>query len=227
MANNSTCHIQYLALAKWNVLNDPNCSDRVKSRLHLLFGKLFAVKEEYELAKVEYAIGIFCSSKCFGAESIATSSGYFSLGDVFYAQGVIENALAFYDKVVDIWYKYLSILHTNTLERHGGEAGGVGGVGSPENPTDAQLNDGFNQLKHIFETRKKLLGESHIASGEAEYCLGLFEFFLLRNEPNAALHMASALAIYESQFGDQHSSVQHVRAILSFVEMQMRTKPLN
>ena len=45
----------------------------------------------------------YYSSLMVGPEHIDTSGGYFQLGNVFYSMNKIENALAMYDKVVDIW----------------------------------------------------------------------------------------------------------------------------
>jgi tetratricopeptide (TPR) repeat protein len=112
--------LQYLSLAKWIVLNDEKCSDRIISRLHQLLGRLHTFEGHLDQAKEEYARSVFYSAKCFGAEAIATSGGYYSLGAVFLTQGSVESALAYYDKVVDIWYKYLSALHTKALEGLGG-----------------------------------------------------------------------------------------------------------
>lgn len=207
--NNPRQAEKYLALAKWNVLNDPECSDRVKSRLHQLFGRLHAVDGNSELSKAEFATSIFYSSKCYGAESIPTSAGYVNLGEVFLLQGNIESALAFFDKVIDIWYKYLSCFHT---EKSGDN------LSSSTQPSEAQLNDGHHHLSSILDHRKRLLGESHIATGEAEYCLGLFHYYIFGNDDSGTRLLSNALNIYEVQLGSAHSSTIHVRAILVYMQ---------
>eukprot|EP00602_Paraphysomonas_sp_CaronLab_P002222 CAMPEP_0185029050 /NCGR_PEP_ID=MMETSP1103-20130426/15131_1 /TAXON_ID=36769 /ORGANISM="Paraphysomonas bandaiensis, Strain Caron Lab Isolate" /LENGTH=367 /DNA_ID=CAMNT_0027563661 /DNA_START=129 /DNA_END=1232 /DNA_ORIENTATION=- len=212
---------EYLALAKWIVLNDEKCSDRIKSRLHQLLGRLHSSEGNLDQAKAEFASSIFYSAKCYGAEAIATSAGYFSLGDVFLSQGNVESALAFFDKVVDIWYKYLSALHTKALEAEQG--GGERPESSPalEEPTEAQLTDGRNHLLEILENRRRLLGDNHIATGEVEYSLGLFEFFILGNEPSSASYMEMAHSIYDRQLGPSHASTLHVKAVLTLVKQNI------
>ncbi len=96
------------ALARWIVLNAEDCSDRTKSHLHMLIGRVHTAQGNFDGAKPEYANSIYYSSRYFGAESISTAIGYFRLGDVFLAEGNVESALAFFDKVVDIWFKYLT-----------------------------------------------------------------------------------------------------------------------
>jgi len=53
----------------------------------------------------QLADDVYYSSLMVGRKHIDTSGGYFQLGNVFYSMNKVENALAMYDKVVDIWYK--------------------------------------------------------------------------------------------------------------------------
>jgi tetratricopeptide (TPR) repeat protein len=218
---------EYLSLAKWIVLNDPTCSDRIKSRLHQLMGRLYYYDQDLEKSKEEYASSVFYSAKCYGAEAIATSSGYYALGDVFLSQGNVECSLAFFDKVVDIWYKYLSALHTRALDGISGAANGEDNSSSLnpstaplEEPTEAQLTDGKNHLLQILEHRKRLLGEQHIATGEVQYSIGLYEFFIVGNEVSAFEFMNLAHNIYEMQLGSAHNSTLHVKAVMNLVQQQ-------
>jgi tetratricopeptide (TPR) repeat protein len=219
---------EYLSLAKWIVLNDSTCSDRIKSRLHQLMGRLFFYNQDMDKSKEEYASSVFYSARCNGAEAIATSAGYYALGDVFLSQGNVECALAFFDKVVDIWYKYLSALHSRALE---GIPGAGGNHADQENlssatslpleePTEAQLTDGKNHLLQILEHRKRLLGDQHIATGEVEYSIGLYEFFIVGSDVSAHEYMSMAHAIYETQLGGAHNSTLHVKAVMNLVQQQ-------
>ena len=158
-------------------------------------------------------------SRFQGAEAVGTSVGYYRLGDVFLAQGFVENALAFFDKVVDIWFKYLSALH------------------NPEQPNDdivipeeleslseEQLADGSYQLKKIYETRKQLLGINHIATGEVQYTIGLFEFFLIGNDNNALGLIEEAQTTYIKSLGEMHPSTEHISSVLDLVRNQTGNK---
>lgn len=250
---------EYLSLARWIVLNNQDCSDIVRSRLHMLKGRVHTAQGAFDMAKPDFADAVYHASRYYGAESIVASIGYFRLGDVFLAQGNIECALAFFDKVVDIWYKYLSELHQiedfeDEMELPGGGGGAddlnidpatmaprntttrerqaksrLGDGTQPEAVTDVQLTDenlaeGRNQLEMIFEHRKRLLGIGHIASGEVQYTLGLFEYFLLRNETLAEGLIGAAIATYEMQLGPEHPSTRHVQSMLSVVQQQLSDK---
>lgn len=89
---------EYLSLARWIVLNTPSCSDKVKTRLHMLKGRvaiaqgngippqdIFLIDSivfsgNHDDAKKDFAHSIYFSSRCFGAESIVSSIGFYRLG---------------------------------------------------------------------------------------------------------------------------------------------------
>jgi tetratricopeptide (TPR) repeat protein len=202
---------EYLALARWIVLNSAECPDLVRSRMYMLMGRVCTAQGKFEDAKSEFSSAIYYMSVNSGAESVAVSMGYFRLGDVFLAQGNIECALAFFDKVVDIWYKYLTSLHAIIDDA---------AVAMPEKLSEEQLADGRSQLEQVLETRSRLLGHTHIATGEAQYTIGLFEYFLLGNERAAESFIVAAQKTYESTLGEAHASSQHVHSILMLIRQR-------
>ena len=233
---------EYLSLARWIVLNSENCSDIVQSRLYMLKGRVSTALGNFDAAKPDFADAVYHASRVYGAESIVASIGYFRLGDVFLAQGNVECALAFFDKVVDIWYKYLSELHQDgnnnseigddqSINNNNESVAKKANLGAlqpnavtPEQLTDENLSEGRNQLEMIYEHRKRLLGNGHIATGEVQYTLGLFEFFLLFNETNSENLIVSALRSYEMQLGPAHPSTRHVSSMLLLVQQQIADK---
>ena len=230
---------EYLSLARWIVINNANCSDIVRSRLHMLMGRVHTAQGNFDEAKPNFADAVYYASRFYGAESIVASIGYFRLGDVFLAQGNVECSLAFFDKVVDIWYKYLSELHQAEEDDIAEAIGGGGGAGgkksvlragtqpqavTSEQLTDENLAEGRNQLEMIYEHRKRLLGQGHIATGEVQYTLGLFEFFLLFNETLAEGLIGAAMQTYEMQLGPEHPSSKHVSTMLALVQQQLSDK---
>lgn len=136
---------EFLSLARWIALTAKDCSDGTKYRLHMLMGRVNIARGNFDGAKTEYSSSIYYAACCYGAEAIPTSIGYFRLGDVFLGQGNVENALAFFDKVVDIWYKYLSALHTAATAVEGGS-----NAPQLEQLTEETLADGHGQLEQVL-----------------------------------------------------------------------------
>jgi hypothetical protein len=89
--------------------------------------------------------------------------------------------------------------------------------------TDENLAEGRNQLEMIYEHRRRLLGNGHIAT-EVQYTPGLFEFFLLFNEAAAESLIVSALRSYEMQLGPAHPSTKHVSSMLFVIQQQISDK---
>lgn len=209
---------EYLALARWNVLNAESCSDKILTRLHTLLGRVHTSEGNFSGAKDEFAQSIYFSSRTFGAESIQTSVGYYRLGDIFLAQGMKESALAFFDKVVDIWYKYLlSLLSVPFLTVSTSTSISVRPP-TEEPLTDEHFADGKFELYQICEVREAFIGADHIATGEAKYTVALFEYMYLGDLAKAARLMESALTIYEASLGASHQSTSQVRAVLDIIK---------
>ena len=89
---------------------------QIRSQLHRNFGKLYASQGKHEEALRQLANDIYYSSLEIGPEHVDTSAGYYHMANIFYAQNRVEHALAFYDKVVDVWYKFLASVRNNAEE---------------------------------------------------------------------------------------------------------------
>jgi tetratricopeptide (TPR) repeat protein len=241
---------EYLSLSRWIVHNNPSCSDKTKSRLYMLKGRVSIAQGNFDASKPDFADSIYFASRSYGAEAVVTSIGYFRLGDVFLAEGNVECALAYFDKVVDIWYKYLSELHqpinnNNNISKSKRSGSNKNSFGDNKKRTSLKKNttsideddddtknelteenlaEGRSQLELILEQRKRLLGSSHIATGEVQYSIGLFEFFLLFNEALAETYILAALNSYELQLGANHPSTKHVSGMLHLVQETIAEK---
>ena len=91
--------------------------------------------------------------RTFDPSSVHTASGYYHLAQIFTRLHQLENSLAFFDKVVEIWYKFLANVRNKADEQM-------------DDLSETQLMEATEQLKQILEMRKKFLGVDHIATGE-------------------------------------------------------------
>lgn len=195
---------EQLTLANWALLKTPHCSNALRSQLRRNFGRLYASQGKFDEALRQLADDVYYSSLMVGPEHIDTSGGYFQLGNVFYSMNKIENALAMYDKVVDIWYKCV----TQLLSAAGSDLLPLG---------EAKGAEGVEVLSHIRKRREECVGASNIATGESNYILGLLCQYLGQLQ-KAAEHMRLALAIYENQLGPDHQSTKDVTVSLMQLE---------
>ena len=94
--------------------------------LHKTFGRLFLAqyasdphnpnaKKTLDQASDELTKGIYKECKEFGPESYHVCSSYFYLGELFRAYGNTSNARAFYQKIIQIWRKFIL---ENDFEHH-------------------------------------------------------------------------------------------------------------
>lgn len=203
---------EFLSLANWNVLKNPSCSNALKSQLYRLFGKLYASKGRYQDALLQLAHDIYYSSLEIGPEHIDTAGGYYYMASVFLLQDKVEHALACFDKVVDIWYKFLLNLRAHPNEKISDYLG------------EAQIGEATEMLRKILDTRTRFLGHDHIATGEAAYTLGI----LLQTTnvfAESKQYYLQALSIYEQQLGPDHESVGDIRMSLATVNASLAASP--
>jgi len=190
---------EFLSLANWSVLKHPECSNAIRSQLHRNFGKLYASQGKYQEALRQLSNDVYYSSLEIGPEHVDTAGGYYHMANIFYSQNRIENALALYDKVVDIWYKFLASVRNNA------EVTDVLG--------EAQLAEAMDMMTKILGMRHKILGENHIATGEALYTQGLLRLFM--GEKQAAQEdITGALEVYSEHLGVDHPSTKDVHDVL-------------
>ena len=191
---------EFLSLANWSVLNNPECSNSIRSQLHRNFGKLNGAQGKHAEALQQLSHDVYYASLEVGPEHVDTAGGYYHMANIFYTQNEIENSLAFFEKVVDVWYKFLANVRNNNED--------IDILG------EAQISEALEMLLKILKTRQKFLGDSHIATGEAHYTLGLLNLFVGDSEP-AVDHITKASSIYETHLGSEHPSTVDVNEVLS------------
>lgn len=201
-----------LRRATRNVEKNPDCSNNARSLIHRNFGLLYFAQNKLDKAIAELSHDVYCSSLETGPEHVETSVGYFHLGSVFYAQHKIENALAFYDKFVDVWHKFLVKAATSPEESSGR-------LGSD----DTRFRETAEMLARVLDVRVKLLGENHIACAEAKYTIGLLLYATDNDEEEgkeecgrrdeARSKIQEALDAYTKHLGPDHPSTLVVKNV--------------
>jgi hypothetical protein len=79
------------------------------------------------------------------------------------------------------------------------------------------LKEGMDMLSRILQTRIKLLGDNHIATGEVKYTVGLLLLFL-GDKQSANQYVNEASIIYKEKLGDGHPSTIDVVGVAESIE---------
>jgi len=111
--------------------------------------------------------------------------------------GQVENCFAFFDKVVDIWYKFLISLRHRPNESIG------------DYLSEAHIAEAGEMLRTILDTRKRRLGALHLATGEAAYALGILKH-ITGNDTEARHYYSMAHSVYATQVGPDREATKEV-----------------
>ncbi|RLV95573.1 hypothetical protein DV515_00012852 [Chloebia gouldiae] len=105
---------KYLSQAQWIILQTPDCSAALQSKLHRGLG-LFSVAEgNLDQALYHLANDVYLATAEFGLNSIEVSAGYFHMANIFFHQNKMDTANSLYTEVSSLWHDWL----LSSLHRH-------------------------------------------------------------------------------------------------------------
>mmetsp|Transcript_61096 Transcript_61096/g.101185 ORF Transcript_61096/g.101185 Transcript_61096/m.101185 type:complete len:447 (+) Transcript_61096:86-1426(+) len=197
---------EFLSLAQWNILKHPEADVSLKAELHQTFGLLYASDGKLDLALKQLSQATYFLTILNGPSHVLTSFGYFDLGNVFAATSNMDSAMAFYEKVKDIWYDHLtSVFSEDDIEiEHR----------APSSLGDENLQDGLKMIRGIVGLQTERFGLVHPSTGRAELILGLF-YRWVGDDPHGTECMARTLEIHKRVYGAQHQSTMKIRQFVT------------
>ncbi|NXO91498.1 ZMY12 protein, partial [Certhia brachydactyla] len=90
---------KYLSQAQWIVLQTPDCSAALQSKLHRGLG-LFAIAEgNLDQALYHLANDVYLATSVFGLNSVEVSGAYFNMANIFFQQNKRDTANSLYTEV--------------------------------------------------------------------------------------------------------------------------------
>ncbi|NXI14993.1 ZMY12 protein, partial [Irena cyanogastra] len=90
---------KYLSQAQWIILQTPDCSAALQSKLHRGLG-LFSIAEgNLDRALYHLANDVYLATAEFGLNSIEVSGGYFHMANIFFNQNKMDAANSLYTEV--------------------------------------------------------------------------------------------------------------------------------
>ncbi|KDO22740.1 hypothetical protein SPRG_12167 [Saprolegnia parasitica CBS 223.65] len=213
---------EVLALSIWSLVRSAEESSANEGETHpgtllqraavcKLYGRFHAEAENYDEALKQAANGAYYASLVHGPEHILTSTLYYTLGCIFQRMFKTEQALGLFDKLVEIWYKYLANRPPSAESKDRGHDDDDDALAH-----ERLLHEGNAMLLHILDTRAKVLGAGHIATGEVEYTMGLLKLHMgCRSDAKGFLDQA--LSIYTDALGSLHPSTIDVQSVIDQV----------
>lgn len=195
-------------------------------RMNKLYSMLLMEYEAYTEALQRASHGAYHCALLFGPEHLYTSELYFCLGSVFSRMKQVhpsgqhqkqqrdnENALGMFDKVVDIWYRFLT---------------------NPPEETAAwmlehqrlRILEASRMLQQIIKLRSAALGATHVATGEVLYTQGLV-FLFLGDHTQAKRFVQQSLDVYSDNLVRSHKSTRFVSRICYMLRLGYDSPALN
>uniref|UniRef100_A0A0G4GLQ1 MYND-type domain-containing protein n=1 Tax=Chromera velia CCMP2878 TaxID=1169474 RepID=A0A0G4GLQ1_9ALVE len=165
---------EFLSLANWSLLKYPKekAGHRVMSSLQRNFGRLYAAQRRHQESLRAFATDVYHSAREYGPEDVKTAPSYFHMGRVFQSHHKVDQAQAFYDKVLNIYGTWLATERALKEKESSGGApaseskalasGGSGTLG------DVELDEAVEIAGHIVEYRAKKLGVDSPSAKEAK-----------------------------------------------------------
>ncbi|NWW73027.1 ZMY12 protein, partial [Climacteris rufus] len=102
-ASRGSGHLQqaakYLSQAQWIVLQSPDCSAALQSKLHRGLGLLSLAEGNLDQALYHLANDVTLAASEFGLNSIELSGGYFHMANIFFRQNKMDAANSLYTEV--------------------------------------------------------------------------------------------------------------------------------
>lgn len=203
---------EFLSLAQWTILRNKDVDVSIKAELHQTFGLLYASDSKLDAALKQLTCATYYLCVMNGPEHILTSFGYFDLGNVFAAKSNMENAMAFYDKVKDIWYAHLTLVLRQALEPDPSKRVPTA-FDTPSAFGLENLQDAVKMLRGIVGLQTERYGKVHPSTSRAEFVLGMFMLWN-GDAVSAVSSLLKALEISKRVFGDRHPNTSEIRSLL-------------
>ncbi|NXU38375.1 ZMY12 protein, partial [Drymodes brunneopygia] len=90
---------KYLSQAQWIVLQTPDCSAALQSKLHRGLGLFSIAEENLDQALYHLANDVYLATTEFGLNSVEVSGGYFHMANIFFHQNKMDAANSLYTEV--------------------------------------------------------------------------------------------------------------------------------
>ncbi|RNF09030.1 zinc finger, MYND domain containing 12 [Trypanosoma rangeli] len=222
---------EMLSLAHFIILNHPEeVGTATKAELHQTFGLLYAADNKIEAAIQHLTAATYYLSVLNGPVDVLTSFGYFDLANVFVTKASMEGAMALYDTVKNIWFKYLrrvlqdiveEALAAKAVKRYeDDEVVQDTGYASAKAFGKENLADVSKMLHAIYKIQRERFTTLHPTTARAQFVLGLFLLWVSEKK-KAGRHLRTARVTTQHFHGERHPVVQEIEEWCEWFEIPL------
>ncbi|CCW68942.1 unnamed protein product [Phytomonas sp. Hart1] len=211
---------EMLLLAQFLILKkQEEVSISTKAELHQTFGLLYASDKKLENAIKHLSCASYYFSCMYGPQHVLTTFSYFDLGNVFAANSNIENSMATYDTIKEIWYSYLVDVLNEIVQKkkeseklkkyEDGEENRKLVYASKQAFGAENLTVTSKMLNGIYNIQKERFQVLHPTPTRSEFILGLFLLWV-EDDSEAEVHMIEAHKASQVFYGERHPVVTEI-----------------
>ncbi|XP_062363717.1 zinc finger MYND domain-containing protein 12 [Cinclus cinclus] len=150
---------KYLSQAQWIVLQTPDCSAALQSKLHRGLGLFSAAEGNLDQALYHLANDVYLATAEFGLNSVEVSGGYFHMANIFFHKNKMDTANSLYTEVSSLWHDWLrrSLQGHQRVLRARAEASPFSEdeEGIEDGMTEAQREEGTQVLWAVLKVREQ------------------------------------------------------------------------
>jgi len=206
---------EFLSIAHWTVIKNPDCPAHIRAELHQNFGLLNVAKGDITTAIEHLSKSTYYLALLHGTEHLITSFGYFNLGNVFASQDKMDCATDFLKLVIEIWHKHLmEVLDNDSNGAHttSGEDAKVNILALDKLDED-KIQEAGRMFEQILNIQMRRYGDNHMETGRIVLVFGLYQWYIgeiIRSRE----YLEKSLQIMRYVLGDNHTETRKVEHII-------------
>lgn len=219
---------EFLISAYWNLLkytsdegekgenkgvDDPMVTkdeiERYKACLNKTFGRLFLAQNRpgaSQQALEKLSMGVYLECKFYGPESYFLCSSYYYMGEYFKKEGQIAKAKSFFQKIIQIWRKFIIEKDIGVIDDYNYSA-----------IDRIYYEEAHEHLKNILVFFEIEFGPQEIVTADCQFTFGLV---LFKNENKVACLdlMTKAHITYSNTLGEFDKKTKEIEGIIRKIQ---------
>lgn len=207
---------EFLSIAQWTVIKNPECPAHIRAELHQNFGLLKVARAKYNEAIDHLSKSTYYLSLLNGTDHLITSFGYFNLANVFATIDKHECTNDFLKLVIEIWFKNLIEAFdkpTNEESNENEEALAI------DKLDEDKIQEAGRMFEQILTIQMRRYGENHLETGRIFLVCGLYQWYIGEIQKSRE-YVDKSVEILKYVLGDNHQQTREAQSIFQRLNEQ-------